>query len=195
MTDWSRSRPLSWVRACSSRIAENTSTVNSGASGSGPSRAIPATCWGSWTTYTASFFCVPCSVRSNPDPSSRCTRSASGPLPGPTGVEGSCSRQCSQPARARWTIEVQAVDVQVEELPEPAYVGDRQPGQRAGRRVVGLQHADRRHVDPRDDATDRPAPEELRQGLDLGELGHLPSLGRRVTARAPSPDRRSRFGP
>ena len=49
---------------------------------SGPSRAMPGTSAGDRTTYTASPFRVPCSVRSKPLPSSRWTRSASGPWPG-----------------------------------------------------------------------------------------------------------------
>src|SRR3954447_624288 len=60
---------------------------------------MPGTSCGSRTTYTASRFWVPCSVRSKPAPFARCTRNAIGPLPGLSNVVGSCSRQCSQPAR------------------------------------------------------------------------------------------------
>src|SRR4051794_15497831 len=62
---------------------------------------MPGTSCGSRTTYTASRFWVPCSVRSKPAPFARWTRSAIGPLPGLSSVDGSCSRQCSQPARDR----------------------------------------------------------------------------------------------
>src|SRR3954451_7674871 len=62
---------------------------------------MPGTSCGSRTTYTASRFWVPCSVRSKPAPFARWTRSAIGPLPGLSSVVGSCSRQCSQPARDR----------------------------------------------------------------------------------------------
>ena len=54
---------------------------------------------GSRTTYTASRFCVPASVRSKPSPVSRATRRASGPLPGRGGPSGSRSLPV-QPARA-----------------------------------------------------------------------------------------------
>src|SRR5699024_8516086 len=46
---------------------------------------------------------VPASVRSKPEPSSRCTRSASGPRPGRGGLGDSESLQRSQPALLRWT--------------------------------------------------------------------------------------------
>src|SRR3954463_11543902 len=65
---------------------------------------MPGTSCGSRTTYTASRFWVPCSVRSKPPPSARWTLSAIGPLPGLSRVVGSWSRQCSQPARDRCAI-------------------------------------------------------------------------------------------
>src|SRR3954453_199209 len=72
---------------------------------------MPGTSCGSRTTYTASRFWVPCSVRSKPawagpdEPAEpRWTRRAIGPLPGLSKVFGSWSRQCSQPARDRCAI-------------------------------------------------------------------------------------------
>ena len=45
-----------------------------------------------------SYFRVPCSVRSKPSPLSRCTRTASGPLPGLGGAGGSAARQWGRQA-------------------------------------------------------------------------------------------------
>lgn len=100
MTDWSRSRPLIWVRR-PSRIPANTSRVKDSCNGSGPSEAMPGTSCGERTTYAASRFWVPASVRSNPAPSENRTRSAIGDLPGRSIVAGDCSDQRSQPALAR----------------------------------------------------------------------------------------------
>ena len=51
----------------------------------GPRRAMPGTDDGFLTRYAASDLRVPASVRSNPEPSSRRTRIAIGPLPGRSG--------------------------------------------------------------------------------------------------------------
>jgi hypothetical protein len=102
MTDWFRSTPLSWTRPACFRMSLKSSgdSVN----GSGPRRVIPGTSAGSRTTYTASFFCVPASVRSKPEPSSSTVRIAIGPLPGRTSVVDCSSFHRNQPARARWMI-------------------------------------------------------------------------------------------
>ncbi len=100
-TLWSRRTPLIW-RFSPASSAAKASRPKPSASGSGPRRAMPGTSCGSWTTYTARRFWVPASVRSNPPPPRRTTRSASGPLPGRGGCAGRVSCQRSQPARARW---------------------------------------------------------------------------------------------
>src|SRR5690606_18401159 len=100
---WSRSRPLICIRLPASSAAK-ASLVNDASSGSGPSRAMPGTSCGSRTTYTASDFFVPASVRSNPLSSSSATRSAIGLRPGLMSVVGRVSYQRSQPALARWKI-------------------------------------------------------------------------------------------
>lgn len=100
ITDWFRSTPFSWTRPSRFRMSPKSSSDR--LNGSGPSRAIPGTSAGSRTTYTASFFCVPASVKSNPDPSSSTTRSAIGPLPGRTSPVDCSSRHRNHPARARW---------------------------------------------------------------------------------------------
>ncbi len=102
MFDCARSTPLIWARPCALRMPSSTSTVNSGSSGSGPSRATPGTSEGERTTQIASDFFVPYSVRSKPVPSSRIIRAASGPLPRPAPGVGAVSRHRSHPARARW---------------------------------------------------------------------------------------------
>src|SRR6185437_6083317 len=98
---WSVSRPLICLRRSASNSA-SAATSSAGSSASGPSRAMPGTSIRSGTTYTASRFCVPASVRSQPQPPSRCTCSASGPRPGFAGAAGISSRHCNQPPRDRW---------------------------------------------------------------------------------------------
>ena len=71
---------------------------------------------------------------------------------------------------------MQTVDVEVEPLAVPVHAGDLEALQRAGRRVVRLQHADRGHLDRSDDRPDGPLAQEVGQGLHLGQLRHGPTL-------------------
>ena len=101
MTDWSVITVLIRPLLCPNNSA-NSSTLTFKASG--PSPATPPALAGSSTNHTASRFWVPASVRSNPPPPPKCTRSAIGPLPGFSGAGLSLSDQRNQPARDRWAI-------------------------------------------------------------------------------------------
>ena len=72
--------PLSWPPCAPSSIAASRPRSSAGSSGSGPSRAMPGTVGrvARPGTPPAASGC-PASVRSKPLPSSRCSRSASGP--------------------------------------------------------------------------------------------------------------------
>ena len=99
---WSVSTPLSWPPCALQQLAEPLG----GDRGVERVRAEPGDAGHVGRPRgpgrRASRFWVPCSVRSKPVPSSRRSRAAIGPRPGFGGAGGSFSRQCSQPARARW---------------------------------------------------------------------------------------------
>ena len=78
-----------------------------------------------------------------------------------------------QPAGPRQVDdEVQAGDVEVEELAVPAGTGDLEAAERAQRRVERLDRLDRGEVGPRQDAADGVLAQERGQRLHLGQLGH-----------------------
>ena len=136
MTDWSRSSPLSWVRACVCRISASASAVEvvrqRVRTEPGDARHLGRI---AHDVDRELLGVRPRSGRS-PDPSSRCTRSAIGPLPGLSGVVGSSSRHRSQPARARWMTRCRPSTSRSRNLPWRLDAGDRQPAQRGDRRVV-----------------------------------------------------------
>jgi hypothetical protein len=76
--------------------------------------------------------------------------------------------------------QVQAADVEVEELPVPAHPVDQEPLEGAERRVEGLERAERRQVDRRDRVAGQPALEVEGQRFHLGQLGHGRSVGTRT---------------
>ena len=73
--------------------------------------------------------------------------------------------------------QVDAARVDVEELAVPRDVVDQRAVQRVQRRVEGLQRAERGQVDAADRAADQTTAQVLDEGFDLGQLGHLMSLG------------------
>ena len=100
--------------------------------------------------YAASRLRVPASVRSKPLPSESRQRRAIGDLPGRSGVADSASLQRSQPARARWKTRCRPSASRSRNLPCRATPVDGQATQGLRRRVVGLEHADRAELHPRD---------------------------------------------
>src|SRR5690606_35392699 len=170
------SSPLIWVRRPASSAA-NSSRVNVGSRGSGPSRAIPGTACTSRTTYTASDFFVPASVRSKPLPSSSATRSAMG---GATGLDERLRQLVvpSQPARLgemEHQVELLAHG-DVDELPVPSRAGDHGTLQGADGRIERLQCGDRGHADPRDGPPRDAFTEEVDETLHLRHLRHAAIL-------------------
>ena len=196
MTDWSRSTPLSCSRPCSARIAASTSGVNASSSGSGPSRAMPGTSAGSRTTYTASFLRVPASVRSKPGAVVEVDAQRERALAVRLGRRRRQRGPPLQPAGpGQVDHQVQAVHVQVEELPVPARPGHGQPAERGHRRVVRLQGADRGDVDPGHHAPDGALAQHVGEGLHLRQLGHRVQSAAAVgLPRATVGDTGSRYG-
>jgi hypothetical protein len=68
--------------------------------------------------------------------------------------------------------QVEAVDVEVQELAVPRHPGDRQAAERGHRRVVGLERGDGENIDPRDGVADRALAQEDGERLDLWQFGH-----------------------
>ena len=104
-------------------------------------------------------------------------RRAIGPLPGFSGVAPK-ALPVVQPARpGQVHDQVQAaLDGDVQELAVPPGVGDLLVVQRGRRRVVGLEHADRGHVHPRDAVPDDPLTQVRGEGLHLRQFRHAPTL-------------------
>ena len=125
MTFWSRSTPLIWVRLPADdaleRVHGEVGVERVGPEGGDPGHLVRIF----RDQYTARRFCVPASVRSNPaSPSSSAsrTRTASGPLPGRTGLAPEQVVAPAQPARpGQVDDQVQAVAVEVEELAVPRH--------------------------------------------------------------------------
>ena len=112
-------------------------------------------------------------------PSSKVTRSASGPLPGRGGAAG-CAFFQRQPATAgQMHRQVQPADLEVEELAVPLHPVDGHPVQGVRRRVVRLEHVDRHGVHPGHRVSDRAVAQDVDEGLHLGEFRHRPSVPRR----------------
>src|SRR5450631_667681 len=96
--------------------------------------------------------------------------------------------------------QVQALGLDVDELAVPDDIADRQPDQRRGSRVVGLQNADRPQLDTDDRQAVGALAKEVDERLNLGKLGHSPILAQQVPSqkalhesmiRGPAPDRLS----
>ena len=94
---------------------------------------MPGTSAGSRTTYMASRFCVPASVRSKPlsgppsNSGARCRRSASGPLPGRGGAGGQVVAPLQPAGPGQVHDQVQPIDVEVQELAVAARSGTVSP--------------------------------------------------------------------
>jgi hypothetical protein len=78
--------------------------------------------------------------------------------------------------------QVEPADVGVEELAVPGHALHQQALDRTQGWVEGLQCAERRDVHRRDGVVGQPALQVEGQGLHLGQLGHLRSLGGTIPA-------------